>query len=152
MNRPLAVLGTAASDYGRPTHCRQGSKQYIADSSLQRQLAAKQCTVVASCCIKSATARLSHAAPLQSLRSVGKYWFCTFLWAWAVAKRYVEAMGLQAHSNISPLHSCLTFSFPDPLLHGTIDCYSGHHLVMNCPLLLLHRVGCCPGVEPTLSL
>jgi hypothetical protein len=31
------------------------------------------------------------------------------------------------------LCSCLTFTLPDPVLHGTMDCYSGNHLVTNCP-------------------
>jgi hypothetical protein len=34
------------------------------------------------------------------------------------------------------LCSCLTFTLPDPVLHGTMDCYSGKHLVTNCPFLL----------------
>jgi hypothetical protein len=31
------------------------------------------------------------------------------------------------------LCSCLTFTLPDPVLHGTIDCYIGNHLVTNRP-------------------
>jgi hypothetical protein len=32
---------------------------------------------------------------------------------------------------------CLTFTLPDPVWHGTMDCYSRNHLVTNCPFFYM---------------
>jgi hypothetical protein len=46
--------------------------------------------------------------------------------------------GIQLSMGRAGLELCLchTFTLPDPVLHGTMDCYSGKHLVTKCPFLL----------------